>query len=207
MKPNLPARFLTPMWRAIATVLPPKRWRVPVIIAAGTFSGIGALVFHISNASSYLTDDPKACMNCHVMTPQFATWKNSSHARTAVCNDCHVPHENVALKYAFKAMDGSRHALMFTFHLEPDVIRMHAPGQWTVQNNCIRCHESQLGGTAHLNVSLADVRAGTGKLCWDCHRDIPHGKGNSLGSTPHAQVPSLAPLLPSSSRSKPNDHP
>jgi cytochrome c nitrite reductase small subunit len=196
MQKNLPARFLTPMWRAVEAVLPPPQWRTPVIVAAGVFSGFGALAFHISNASSYLTDDPKACVNCHVMAPQYATWQHSSHARVAVCNDCHVPHENVLLKYAFKAMDGTRHAFMFTFHLEPEVIRMHAPGQWTVQNNCLRCHEGLTGHTQNLAVGWQEVQVGTGKLCWDCHRETPHGRGNSAASTPDARVPELSPVIP-----------
>ena len=33
------------------------------------------------------------------------------------------------------------------------------------------------------------VKAGEGKACWDCHRDIPHGGTNSLSSTPNALVP------------------
>ena len=201
---NLPARFLTPMWRVVERVLPPRRWRVPVIIAAGVFSGLGALAFHISNASSYLTDDPKACVNCHIMAPQFATWQRSAHGRVTVCNDCHVPHESIFLKYAFKGMDGTRHAFMFTFHMEPDVIRMHAPGQWTVQNNCIRCHGGLLGHAPYLNVTWNEVQRGTGKLCWDCHREVPHGRGNSAASTPHAQIPQLSPVLPGWT---PNDFP
>lgn len=184
------------MWRAVEKFFPPPRWRVPVILALGVFTGLGAVVFHISNASSYLTDDPAACVNCHIMGPQFATWEKSSHARVAVCNDCHVPHENAALKYAFKAMDGSRHAFMFTFHLEPEVIRMHEPGQWTVQNNCIRCHEDLASHTAHLAVTRSEAASGTGKLCWTCHRDVPHGRGNSAASTPHARIPELSPIVP-----------
>lgn len=196
MKASLPARFLTPMWRAAERVLPPARWRVPVIVAAGMFSGLAVLTFHISNASSYLTDDPRACVNCHVMAPHYATWQHSSHARVAACNDCHVPQGNPALKYAFKAMDGSRHAFMFTFRLEPEVIRIHAPGQWTVQNNCIRCHEGLAGHARYLAADWHQVRRGEGRLCWDCHRETPHGRGNSAASTPQARVPELSPVIP-----------
>lgn len=184
------------MWRVAERLLPPPRWRLAVILAAGTFSGLGLFVFHISNASSYLTDDPKACVNCHIMAPQFATWQHSAHGRVTVCNDCHVPHDNIALKYGFKAMDGTRHAFMFTFRMEPDVIRMHAPGQWTVQNNCIRCHGDLARYPQHLAVTRQEVQAGTGKLCWDCHRETPHGRGNSAASTPNARVPELSPILP-----------
>ena len=196
VKNNLPARFLRPMMEVVAFLMPPLKWRVPVILAAGAFTGLGGVAFHISNASSYLFNDPKACMNCHIMAPQYATWERSSHGRVAVCNDCHVPHDNLLLKYAFKGMDGSRHAFLFTFRMEPMVIRMHAPGQWTVQNNCIRCHSDLLGHAPHLKVTRSEVQNGTGKLCWDCHREVPHGRGNSEASTPHARIPQLSPILP-----------
>jgi cytochrome c nitrite reductase small subunit len=38
-----------------------------------------------------------------------------------------------------------------------------------------------------MNYEMA--KAGEGKACWDCHRDIPHGGTNSLSSTPNALVP------------------
>ncbi len=199
---NIPSVMLRWLVDFLVGLLPPPQWRVPVIVAAGVFSGLGLLAFHISNASAYLSNDPKACINCHIMRPQYATWKHSSHARVAVCNDCHVPNENPILKYAFKAMDGTRHAFMFTFRLEPQVIRMHAPGQWTVQNNCIRCHKDSLQDAAHLSVDWMDVKNGTGKLCWDCHREVPHGRGNSRASVPNAIVPQLEPLLPGLSEPK-----
>ena len=28
-----------------------------------------------------------------------------------------------------------------------------------------------------------------GKLCWDCHRDVPHGNVRGLSSAPNARVP------------------
>jgi cytochrome c nitrite reductase small subunit len=119
----------------IKGVTPPDIWKVPVIISLGVLSGLGLLIFQISNASSYLSDNPQACINCHVMTAQYASWHRSSHGRNTVCNDCHVPHTNFLSKYAFKASDGIRHATMFTFRLEPQVIRIKdcyrkAGGSW-----------------------------------------------------------------------------
>jgi len=43
----------------------------------------------------------------------------------------------------FKARDGLRHSFMFTFKLEPQVIRMHEAGRIVVQGNCVRCHEKK----------------------------------------------------------------
>ncbi|MDZ7608895.1 MAG: NapC/NirT family cytochrome c [Cyclobacteriaceae bacterium] len=59
------------------------------------FVGIFVYAIYVSNAVSYLSDDPETCVNCHVMRPEFATWQHSSHKEVAVCNDCHVPHNNV----------------------------------------------------------------------------------------------------------------
>ena len=182
--------------RLVDKFLPPREWTVPVILTAGTFCGLGIAILHISNADSYLSDDPRACLNCHIMAPQFATWQRGSHARVATCNDCHVPHDNIFRKYFFKAMDGSRHAFMFTFHLEPQVIRVHEPGIRVIQENCMHCHEHLLQDT-RLSVATGEMALhGEGRLCWDCHRETPHGSVNSLASVPNARVPFVSPVVP-----------
>ncbi len=175
---------------------PPKEWRIPVFVASGMLVGFGALAIHVGNATSYLSDDPKACMNCHVMAPQFATWERSSHARVTVCNDCHVPHDNLVSKFLFKAMDGARHSFMFTFRMEPQVIRIHDAGASVVQENCIRCHTHQTQNVKEKFVTLDEVKHGGGKLCWDCHRETPHGRVNSLSSVPDARVPIPSSIIP-----------
>ncbi|MGE5479614.1 MAG: cytochrome c nitrite reductase small subunit [Chloroflexota bacterium] len=175
---------------------PEPRWRIPTVILAGTLAGLGAIVFYISNAASYLSDDPRACINCHIMTPQYATWLHSSHREKTVCNDCHVPHDNVFRKYLFKAQDGMRHAAIFTLRIEPQVIHIKDAGKGAVQENCIRCHGFVLTRVEQAKVSLNDWQKGKGKLCWECHREVPHGRIHSDASTPHARVPALEPISP-----------
>lgn len=177
-------------------LIPPERWRIPVIVSLGVLFGLAFLIFHISNASSYLSDNPQACINCHVMTAQYASWQRSSHARVTVCNDCHVPHDNFIRKYAFKAADGMRHATMFTFRLEPQVIRIKEAGRNVVQENCIRCHYRIINQTYIVSVSGEMTEHGGGKLCWDCHRETPHGRVSSLSAFPNAMVPKLTPVIP-----------
>ena len=148
---------------------------------------------HISRAPSYLSDDPATCINCHVMIPQFATWQNSSHARVASCNDCHVPQDNVFRKYLFKAKDGLRHSYVFTFRLEPQVIRATKMAKEAIQENCLRCH----GNLVH-SVSLEQTGSmdpSDALLCWDCHRQTPHGNVRSLSATPFARVPRITPIF------------
>ena len=189
--------FISLIVRFIDAVRPPTRWRLPVVLAAGAFVGLGLVAFHVGNATSYLSDDPKACMNCHVMAPQYATWERGSHARVAVCNDCHVPHDNPVRKYAFKAMDGTRHSFMFTFRMEPQVIRIHDAGTAVVQENCIRCHSALTRNIKERMVTLDAQQHGGGKLCWECHRETPHGRVSSLSAVPYARVPIPTTVVPS----------
>ena len=102
-------------------------------------------------------------MNCHVMTTQYLTWQHSSHARVATCNDCHVPHDNLVHKFAFKAQDGSWHATVFTMRWEPQVIRLSERAKPVVQANCRRCHEprGRRGGGCRPTAPTPIATAGT----------------------------------------------
>jgi cytochrome c nitrite reductase small subunit len=175
--------------RIIQHFIPPKIWRIPVIILLGIFTGLGAFVIHLSNAPSYLSDKPETCTNCHIMTPQYATWAHSSHREHTHCNDCHVPHNNVFNKYYFKAKDGMRHATIFTLRAEPQVIFIKEEGKHAVQNNCIRCHSNLITDSKLLRKTDHFHEQRKDRQCWDCHREVPHGRVNSLSSTPHARVP------------------
>lgn len=83
--------------------LPPPAWRLPVLATIGVLLGLLALAAHLANFTSYLSDDPAVCINCHIMNPQYATWQRGSHGRVAVCNDCHVPHDSLIKKYFSRA--------------------------------------------------------------------------------------------------------
>lgn len=173
----------------IKRILPPPNWRLPVIILAGAFAGLTAYALIVSNAVSYMSDSPETCVNCHVMAPQYATWFHSSHREHATCNDCHVPQTNVVEHYYFKAKDGLRHATIFTLRTEPDVIIMHEPGRRVVQSNCQRCHDDLNHQVVAGHTSFEESKQGQGPVCWDCHRDVPHGTVRNAGSVPDGFVP------------------
>jgi cytochrome c nitrite reductase small subunit len=180
----------------IRRFVPPAEWQFPVVILLGTLVGLGCLVVYISNAASYLSDSPAACVNCHVMASEYATWERGSHGRVAVCNDCHVPHDNFLKKYAFKAKDGLRHATVFTLRMEPQVITLNTAAIAVVQENCIRCHVNLVENVTASQVSGGNAHSGGGQLCWACHRETPHGRVHSLASTPFARIPRLTPVVP-----------
>src|SRR5262245_15414461 len=81
--------------------------------AIGLAIGIGIYTFIYAKGYAYLTDDPAACANCHVMQEQYQGWSKASHRAVAVCNDCHTPPGFVA-KYATKATNGFWHSFAFT---------------------------------------------------------------------------------------------
>lgn len=168
----------------------PRYFVVPLFVVAGAIAGLGGYSIYMSRAHSYLSDDPSACVNCHIMTPYYQSWQHSSHREWAHCNDCHVPQNNPVNKYAFKAMDGLYHSAVFTVKGEPQVIRPRDASNKVIMDNCIRCH-TQLNtefvdtGT----ISYAQVQEGKGKACWDCHREVPHTVISNLSSSPNAIVP------------------
>ena len=181
----------------IKTISPPKPWKLPVMITVGVLTGLLFLVFYIGNATSYLSDKPETCVNCHVMFPQYSSWQNSSHARVATCNDCHVPHNNIISKYMFKASDGLRHTTMFTLRLEPQVIQIKDAGKEVVEENCERFHEHLLGYYHSVGSGKEDEENENEEVrCWSCHKEVPHGKVSSLSSFPNSRVPGLSPILP-----------
>lgn len=177
------------MLRFIDKFKPPVQWLLPVVVALGIFFGLGSYSFYISRAPSYLSDSPTTCINCHIMAPEYSTWAHSAHREYATCNDCHVPHNNMLNHYYFKAMDGLRHATIFTLRAEPQVIEIKEAGKRAVMNNCVRCHEKVITDVRMMKPEFSANEKRLERKCWECHRETPHGKVKSLSTTPNALVP------------------
>lgn len=188
--------ILNKKMRIISWLVPPARWRFSVIVLSGIFTGIFLLVLHMSKATSYLSDKPETCINCHVMYPHYASWSKSSHAQASSCVDCHIPQDSFLRKYYVKGADGLAHSTYFTMRWEPQVIQMKNRGVNVVQENCIRCHIDLVDMVQLVEVSGDMAAAGEGKRCWDCHRETPHGTVKSLSAAPHALVERLPSVLP-----------
>lgn len=170
----------------------PKELRIPLAIIGGVVGGLVCYTAYMARLHSYLSDDPSACVNCHIMTPYYETWRHSSHALWTNCNDCHVPHDNAFQKYAFKAKDGLYHSAIFTLRMEPTAIRPREESYEVIMNNCVRCH-TDLNAHCLKNTAITytDVKKGMGKACWDCHRQVPHGNISSINSSPNAPLTPL----------------
>ncbi|WP_099463069.1 cytochrome c nitrite reductase small subunit [Parabacteroides provencensis] len=176
------------MKKFLATI--PRPFVIPLFVIGGILAGLGVYTIYMSRVHTYASDDPSACINCHIMTPYYQSWSHSSHGKWTSCNDCHVPQDNVFNKYTFKAMDGLYHSTVFTFKAEPQVIRPRDASSGVIMNNCIRCH-TQLN-TEFVKtgmIEFAQTKEGEGKACWDCHRNTPHTTVSNISSSPNVIAP------------------
>jgi len=153
------------------------RWSKRQWIAAGAMAGVvggfGAFTFDYGEGFSYLGHEPETCVNCHIMRPQYDSWRNAGHRHVATCQDCHVPTAFVPWLIA-EADNGYRHSKGFTFQDFPEPIRINKRNSEILQANCIRCH----GDTVHALVggSRSPDVAGGAVSCVHCHRGAGHGE-------------------------------
>ena len=154
-----------------------------VLAAVGMF----AYVVNASNMFSYLSEDPKVCINCHTMNTEYATWQHSSHRERATCVECHLPRESLVDKLLAKSRDGFNHSFAMTFRTyEGENIRISDNAQKRIQANCITCHR-EIVSQITANSKLYKTKGENGKIdrnCWSCHRDVPHGTTRSQTTTP-----------------------
>ena len=136
-------------------------------IALGIAGGVGGYTFVYAKGASYLTNDPRACANCHVMQEQYDGWQNSSHRNVATCNDCHTPHDFFG-KYMTKASNGYHHSLAFTTGRFHEPIQIKAHNEAITESACRSCHEEvvqQIDTAFHADKAMSCIR---------CHESVRH---------------------------------
>jgi cytochrome c nitrite reductase small subunit len=139
------------------------------VVLLGGIIGIAAFTFVYARGASYLTNDPAACANCHIMSEHYNAWLKSSHRSVAVCNDCHAPH-NLTGKYATKARNGFWHSFYFTTGTFKDPLRITPRNHDVTEHACRYCHEAVTEAIDHGAAAL-----GTGQIeCIRCHRYVGH---------------------------------
>ena len=143
--------------------------RRPALIAgvlAGALIGLGAYTCVYAKGYSYLTNDPRACANCHIMRDHYDAWTKGSHRAVAVCNDCHTPPDVVG-KYTTKARNGFWHSFYFTTGRYPDPLQITPRNRNVTEEACRKCH-------AELTAAI-DTADGRSRLrCARCHTDVGH---------------------------------
>jgi cytochrome c nitrite reductase small subunit len=142
---------------------------VPIGVAAiaGMLIAIGGYTFVYAKGYSYVTNDPAACANCHVMENHYRAWIKSSHRAVAVCNDCHTP-PGLLPKYATKAINGFNHSLAFTTGVFPEPLRITPRNADVTEKACRKCHEDIVSAIESPSVE-------TNRLsCIRCHSTVGH---------------------------------
>jgi cytochrome c nitrite reductase small subunit len=137
----------------------------------GIAIGLGSYTFVYAKGYSYLTNDPAACANCHIMRDHYAAWTRASHRSVATCNDCHTP-PRVVPKYLTKARNGFWHSFYFTVGGYPDPLRITPRNHAVTEQACRTCH-------AELISLIEPIRStspahGEGLSCIRCHRTVGH---------------------------------
>ena len=162
---------------------------VAAVLLIGLAAGLGIFTFGYARGWSYLTSDPAACANCHIMSEHYAAWMKASHHAVAGCNDCHTPHDPIG-KYATKARNGFWHSFYFTLGGFPDPLRITEANRRITEAACRDCHapfvvamrpDQERGdeGTAPANVPRQVIAAHAGEQgepvsCVRCHRYVGH---------------------------------
>ena len=122
-----------------------------------------------------MSTDPKACVNCHIMQPQYDSWQKASHHTVATCVQCHIPHDFIN-KWISKSENGYNHSKAFTLQDFPEPIVITEKNSRILQQNCIDCHNNMIENLTH--GSTTDANA---VRCVNCHRTVGHGEPMGLG--------------------------
>jgi cytochrome c nitrite reductase small subunit len=140
---------------------------VGIALVVGSAAGLGAYTFVYAKGASYLSNDPRACANCHIMQDHLDGWIKASHRSVATCNDCHTP-GNVFGKYFTKADHGFFHSLAFTTGYFHDPIRMKPRSERVTENACRKCHQDIVHDIDAMS------RPGENLSCIRCHANVGH---------------------------------
>lgn len=137
-------------------------------ILLGITAGLGSFTFVYARGGSYLSNDPTACANCHIMGPNYDAWTKSTHHAVATCNDCHAPHDSLVGKLWVKGLNGFNHSLAFTTGWFPEPIQITQMNREVTESACRFCHQPMV------HAIDPEPREGEALACIRCHSDVGH---------------------------------
>jgi len=140
---------------------------VVIALVIGLTAGIGSYTFVYAKGASYLSNDPKACANCHIMRDHLDGWIKSSHRSVATCNDCHTP-SGLIPKYFTKAEHGFFHSLAFTTGEFHDPIQIKNRSLSVTENACRKCHQDIVHDMEAVKTYETAIS------CVRCHANVGH---------------------------------
>jgi len=142
---------------------------IAIAIIIGVLIGLGSFTFDYAEGLSYLGNDPKTCVNCHIMNDQYAGWTKASHHGVATCNDCHLTN-SFPMYYVDKTTNGWNHSKAFTLQDFHEPILINERNSRILQGNCLRCHGDVVSNIVSGNrTDISSVK------CVSCHGTVGHG--------------------------------
>ncbi len=140
-----------------------KTMYLRLLTGLGVFLALGAVGF---GAWTY-TSTPAFCGSCHEIAPTVDGWRDSAHAKEAVCMDCHA---DAGLGGEFVAHIGGVKEAYVHFGQGPEVgdIRGAVPAE-----RCLACHEKDWA-------KLPKDHPTKEAPCGVCHRDTAHTNDKPL---------------------------
>ena len=152
------------MFKTIINRFQIPSWLLPINL--GIFTGLSAFTLFYANGTSYFSNDPKTCINCHIMREQFDAWNRSSHKSVATSNSCHTP-KNFAGKYAVKGINGWNHSVAFTTGNFHSPLQIKPLNRNIVLHNCVNCHKEMI-------CRMVSNSKGEKADCISCHGNVGH---------------------------------
>ncbi len=153
----------------------PRVYLLILAVMLGILVGLGLFTFVYAEGASYLSSDPAACVNCHIMQNEYESWQKASHHAVATCVDCHLPAEGIE-KYWAKAVNGFNHSKAFTLQDFHEPIMITPQNAKILQQNCLRCHSELVHGQVSGIAGDGDQIS-----CVHCHKHVGHGEIVGLG--------------------------
>lgn len=128
-------------------------------------TGAGGFTFWYGKGYVYLSEEPAACIQCHIMEESYDSWRKSSH-RSVTCNQCHLPHDLVG-KYLGKIDNGFRHSYAFTFK-DTQTLEITPSNLRRLNANCLACHEPLMHPFQPWRADDPE------RACVRCHEGVGH---------------------------------
>jgi cytochrome c nitrite reductase small subunit len=144
--------------------------RLVAAVLVGIAVGLASYTFIYARGYSYLSNEPSACANCHVMRDHFDAWRKASHRAVATCNDCHTP-PGLLPKYLTKGRNGFWHSFYFTVGGYPDPLRITPRNEAVTEQACRKCHAEL---TESIELTSPSGAHGRGLSCIKCHDTVGH---------------------------------
>lgn len=148
-------------------------WALFLLVA-----GVFVYLLFFSEHYAFLADKPKSCAACHQMDNAYHSWELAAQTKGVTCNDCHVDNGDLMSVYTSKLKDGFHHGKAWLF-ASIDGHHVVLQDSTRVQNNCMRCHSSQLSEEHFGKIHKKHFSADSKYVCWRCHDNAGHQETKS----------------------------